>query len=217
MCPVNHLVEHCFGEHAERWRLFFYMLFKMHGLDWGKAMTIFSTILSRVADFIHLKLSFLSEQTTNQHSIHWKGWMQCMAAGIHNFTVTDNQKNPMQERFVDRSCIEWNFWRDDCIHLFEVYKLIQNIIFNASFAKQHPLFSASIFFSLKCKLKIGVCITGICTDAHYTGKYGITNENAWWAKQGKKQKNFLWGNDSRDSLNFNILAWIVVSCIKASS
>ena len=72
----------------------------MHGLDWGKATTIFSTILSRVADFIHLKLSFLFEQTTNQHSIHWKGWMQCMAAGIHDFTVTDNQKNPMQELIV---------------------------------------------------------------------------------------------------------------------
>ena len=46
-----------------------------------------------------------------------------MVDDIHDFTVTDHQKNPLEELiiFVDRLSIEWNFWKHDCVNFFEVH------------------------------------------------------------------------------------------------
>ena len=46
-----------------------------------------------------------------------------MADGIHAFTVTDNQKIPLEELIVlwIAGAIEWNFWRDDRANFFDVY------------------------------------------------------------------------------------------------
>ena len=39
------------------------------------------------------------------------------------FTVTDNQKIPLEELIVlwIAGAIEWNFWRDDRANFFDVY------------------------------------------------------------------------------------------------
>ena len=71
--------------------------------------------------------------------------MQWMAYGNHDFTVTDHQKNPLEELIV--SWIAHSLSEIYQVMIVSTFsKCIQNITFNACFAKRHPLFSA--FFSL---------------------------------------------------------------------
>ena len=51
--------------------------------------------------------------------------MQWMVDGIHDFTVTDHQKNLLEELII---IVPWIacalsefFWKDDGVNLFEVY------------------------------------------------------------------------------------------------
>ena len=92
--------------------------------------------------------------------------MQWMADGIHDFTVTDHQKNPLEELIVSwKACalseiskkiIAWTF-----------LKCVQNMIFNTSFAKRHLCFLLPFFskYSLKKGLRI------IHRHALYMGKH----------------------------------------------
>ena len=59
-------------------------------------------------------------------------------------------------RLMDCLCIDWNFWK---MITSPFWKCVQNTIFNASFGKRHPLFSASSFFLL--------CAVRAYTNAHY--------------------------------------------------
>ena len=71
--------------------------------------------------------------------------------------------------FVDCLCIDWNFWK---MITAPFWKCVQNTIFNASFGKRHPLFSASSFFLL--------CAVRAYTNAHYTQ----VNMVIWLFSQG---------------------------------
>jgi len=76
--------------------------------------------------------------------------MQWMADGIHGFTVTDHQKNPLEELIVSWIAHALSeICQEMIVSTFS--KCIQNIIFNACFVKHHPLFSA--FFSLSAVKK----------------------------------------------------------------
>ena len=93
-----------------------------------------------------------------------------MADGIHDFTLTDHQKNALEELII--------LWIAHALSAISekmiastFLKCIQNMIFNTCFAKRHPLFC--FLFFLKCSLKIGVCI--IHEDALYMGKYSTSN------------------------------------------
>ena len=70
--------------------------------------------------------------------------MQWMADGFHAFTVTDHQKAPFGELIVlwiTRALSEIS--EEMIVPTF--LKCIQNMIFNANFAKRHPGFLLSFF------------------------------------------------------------------------
>ena len=71
--------------------------------------------------------------------------MQWMADGIHDFTLTDHQKNALEELII--------FWIAHALSeisekmiVSTILKCIQNMILNTCFAKWHPLF-CFLFFS----------------------------------------------------------------------
>ena len=82
--------------------------------------------------------------------------MQWMADGFNAFTVTDHQRNPLKELIVLWITCALSEISEEMI-ASTFLKCIQNTIFNANFAKRHPVV-ASLFY-LKCNLKIGVRIT----------------------------------------------------------
>ena len=71
--------------------------------------------------------------------------MQLIANGIHDFTVTDQQKNPLKELIVSQITHALSEISQEMI-VSTILKCIQNMIFNSSFAKRHPLFSAAFLF-----------------------------------------------------------------------
>ena len=62
------------------------------------------------------------------------------------FAVTDHQKNPLEELIVSWVTCALSEISEKMI-MSTLLKCVQNMIFNTSSAKQHPLFSASFFFS----------------------------------------------------------------------
>jgi len=72
--------------------------------------------------------------------------MQWMADGIHAFTVTDHQKNPLEELIVLWITRALSEISEEMI-VATFLKCIQNMIFNANFAKRHPVFCLDPFLS----------------------------------------------------------------------
>ena len=65
--------------------------------------------------------------------------MQWMADGILAFRVTDHQKNPLEELIVLWITRALSEISEEMIAP-TFLKCIQNMIFNANFAKRHPVF-----------------------------------------------------------------------------
>ena len=65
--------------------------------------------------------------------------MQWMADGIHAFTMTDHQKNPLEELIVLWITRALSEISEEMIAP-TFLKCIQTMIFNANFAERHPVF-----------------------------------------------------------------------------
>ena len=68
-----------------------------------------------------------------------------MADGIHAFPVTDHQKNPLEELMVSWIARALTKISEEMIAP-TFLKCVLNMIFNASSAKRHPVFSTCFFF-----------------------------------------------------------------------
>ena len=78
--------------------------------------------------------------------------------------------------FVDCSCIEWNFWKDDLAN--QLFWSVSKTWFLTLVLQNILCFLLPFFFFLMCSLKVGVHI--IQRRALYTGKYGI-----WTIRPGR--------------------------------